>query len=773
MPQFCRAFAANSLLLRMLRKIKRRETRAELRQERVSHWVPGRLPSPSTPSIRKRAREVRRAIDNTACAEMLQFGQRAASPMPSPPTLERLQRTILSDDDEIAMPRPKKARRIECSDDESESDGGMRLTEEAAAVRMEPAAHAEPSEASVTVDILVESGAMDADGTATEASAQPQAAPPRRIAIGDDATSAKPSPPALPNRQLRQSTGIGIEAEEEIRVVQEAEPERALQMARPLQRGPIRIAIGDDVPSPPPPAQPPTPAQQQRMRFDARPAGAVDADGQGGADGDQGETNSERSASNHSPEHSALTGACSASGGACSASGGVHSTSVQPWTEQAENAKVQRAAKECIDTMPPAWREQLCSYGGRARLPIRKRIALTRKKLERLSYGQLSGLRRAIAHLHRYLRDEKLCFEDVACKDVCIDALEEYSDAAKRAARERAAKRAAKRLPPRRNDRGGATATMPIYLGMRRLAKLGIDIAVPDDDVKEVARAGPGMPAVQPLMSLASVETLEQGSCNSERSKFERAYSGGGWLTVAGSTRCIDLQRTAKVRFERCNVLGRMTTVACGVARRSKAASQLEMRPLAWRAPVIPIGCAGEVDLRPLLASMPSNGSGCVFRDFSTPEGARHSIVHATAWIDKPASYQTIVRSLRDLTGQADLGTHNGRHVTPEVGLALKLPKQIRERLGYWREQPVTADSADDQRAMERAIAKARERHTRASALAAMPDRYASVDADVVVSDNARATCLLACRDAMAKWGPGNCPSSTREQIACIANDAQ
>ena len=93
----------------------------------------------------------------------------------------------------------------------------------------------------------------------------------------------------------------------------------------------------------------------------------------------------------------------------------------------------------------------------------------------------------------------------------------------------------------------------------------------------------------------------------------------------------------------------------------------------------------------------------------------------------------------------------------------------MRERLGYWREQPTIGDSVTDQRAIDRAIAKARERHTRASALAAMPDRYASVDADVVVTDNARAACLLACREAMKAWGPGNCPASTREQIAAIA----
>ena len=70
---------------------------------------------------------------------------------------------------------------------------------------------------------------------------------------------------------------------------------------------------------------------------------------------------------------------------------------------------------------------------------------------------------------------------------------------------------------------------------------------------------------------------------------------GGGWLTVASSTRVVDLQRSAEIRFETSSVLGRETVIACGVARKSKARSKMQMKPLPWRAALIPIG-GGEVD---------------------------------------------------------------------------------------------------------------------------------------------------------------------------------
>ena len=440
------------------------------------------------------------------------------------------------------------------------------------------------------------------------------------------------------------------------------------------------------------------------------------------------------------------------------------------WEEQRDAADVERLAAKLMRAMPPEWREQLMAYGQEPALPLHKRIARTRKRIvAKWSSGQLSATIRAVEHLSRYCSDEGVPLADIRAKDVMLDAMQEYDESAQAAAAERARKRAEKGLPPSKRCRGGRTATMPIYYGACNLSKLGISVAAPDPDVKEVARAGPGMPTVQPMMNLSSVEALEDASADASRSEFERAYAGGGWLTAGGGMRGIDLQRTPLIRFETAEILGKHTRIACGRARRSKAGRRIDMRPLAWRAPLIPIGKKSCLDLEPLVSSMPASGEGCGFRDFATPDGMPHSIVHATAWLDKPAAYETIVTSLRDLTGQTDLGTHNGRHVLAEVGRALEFPKHKREHLCYWREQPIIGD-ANDQRAVDRAITKARQRHTRTSAISSLADLYSSVDMETIECDNLRAACLLACRDAMQEWHQSaeGVPDTTREQLEFI-----
>ena len=120
---------------------------------------------------------------------------------------------------------------------------------------------------------------------------------------------------------------------------------------------------------------------------------------------------------------------------------------------------------------------------------------------------------------------------------------------------------------------------------MRKL--LGLPILTPPE-LKEVAKRGPGMPSVASTMSAATMRNLERASDDEARSQHERAYAGGGWLEAAASTRSKDMQRTPKITVVNTKVLGQSTLVACGIAKRSKAGSQKEMRPLAWRAPLIP-----------------------------------------------------------------------------------------------------------------------------------------------------------------------------------------
>ena len=417
--------------------------------------------------------------------------------------------------------------------------------------------------------------------------------------------------------------------------------------------------------------------------------------------------------------------------------------------------------------MPGPWKANLMGFGAQPSLSPMKRERSARKRLLKQSKGIVSNMRRALRHLVSYIEENELeeATKNRVSADILIDSLEDYDTCARGKARERAAKRAKTGKQPRRNDRGGATATMPIYMGYASLeTRLGLPLeATSVSEVKEVGRAGPGMPAVQPMMNLRAVSSLEHTTTDQSASKFERAYAGGGWTTFAASLRTVDLRRTPKVRFESSLVLGKRTRVMCGETTRSKARKKLEMRPLAWRAPIIPIS-GDDVDLQPMIDAMPDSANGGIFRDFVTAPGAPHTIDNAIEWLDKLASHDTIVKSLRVLTGDDSIGGHHGRHVNPEIARALGLPRHTREAIGYWREQPVIGD-ANDAAAIARAVTQARKRRTRAGALASCADRYSSVDAQAVEQDAARAACMLAARELFER----GVPSTTREQIEAIA----
>ena len=194
------------------------------------------------------------------------------------------------------------------------------------------------------------------------------------------------------------------------------------------------------------------------------------------------------------------------------------------------------------------------------------------------------------------------------------------------------------------------------------------------------------------------------------------------------------------------------------------------MRPLAWRAPIIPI--TGKIDLEPLLDSMVDSDEGCVFRDFEVRGGKPHTISNAVEWANSAASHDTIVKSIREILDDPSVGGHDSRHVMPEIGRALGLPRHLREALGYWRGEKIVADTPDDKRAIARAVTRAREQRGRAGRLAACSDRYASVDAEPVEQDATRAACLLAAREQLAVWGD-DIPSSSRDQIEAIAASAK
>ncbi len=82
---------------------------------------------------------------------------------------------------------------------------------------------------------------------------------------------------------------------------------------------------------------------------------------------------------------------------------------------------------------------------------------------------------------------------------------------------------------------------MPIFRGIASARKiLGIPFVI-NEEVKDVARHGPGMPSVQCMLKLQHVAALEAISRDETKNEAERAYAGAEWLSAAASTRTIDM----------------------------------------------------------------------------------------------------------------------------------------------------------------------------------------------------------------------------------------
>ena len=286
----------------------------------------------------------------------------------------------------------------------------------------------------------------------------------------------------------------------------------------------------------------------------------------------------------------------------------------------------------------------------------------------------------------------------------------------------------------------------------------------------QVARVGPGMPTVGTMHSFEHIRTLERVMNDKSKSDQVRAVAAGRWLQVAATTRTIDMQRTRAISFEKTEIVKTVMPVACGIARKSKARNRFEMRPLEWRTPLIPVS-EDHLDFEPLLRVMRLAGEGqsCIYPDWSDNDGNACSILVATRVCNRAASHARIVAAVQAII-EDDCDGHDARHVVPEVGRALDLSKSKRQGLGHWRGEKTIADDKRDMTAFRRAITAARNRATRGGRLAEMADRYASVYAESVVMDDARACCLLAIREQIAKWDADGVPipESTREQIAAI-----
>jgi hypothetical protein len=395
-------------------------------------------------------------------------------------------------------------------------------------------------------------------------------------------------------------------------------------------------------------------------------------------------------------------------------------------------------------------------------------------------------IRRALEYYLGFCRDEGVRAIPPS-QDVIIESLEEYRERAEARAVKRAEGREEKGLAPIESDRKGATMPKDILAGYKNLSKvLGLPFEKVCDSkaVKSVAAAAAGMPRVQPMLSMVTIEAYERTTRDPSASAFDRAYAGGGWLQVPSRLRVKDMQRTPEVTVRYTECFGDRFQVATGTAARSKAPSQAQMRPLPWRAPLIPMSSDDRVDLDPLFDSMPQSSNGCVFRAFACDQGAAGAkdIEHAVEWLDRAATHDEVCNALTSVARRAYVrygltppeddvvGGHMGRHNVPESGRLIKLPKASRERLGYWRAQPAISDSTEDSQAVERALTIARQRKQRMGRIADCADRYSSVDAAPLEMDEEVTACLLAIKGAFDKFKAEGVPipPRTADQAAAI-----
>jgi uncharacterized protein (DUF4415 family) len=329
---------------------------------------------------------------------------------------------------------------------------------------------------------------------------------------------------------------------------------------------------------------------------------------------------------------------------------------------------------------------------------------------------------------------------------------------------------------PLERDQGGKSAVKAIRLGYRNLqVRLGLRVDWDHDFIENVAKCGTKMPTVQPMWPLAGIAELEGMTLSESENEGLRAYAGGLWLLAAASARPVEFQRTSELHFEAYNLEGgERIAIVSGVASKSKAASQREMKALEWRAPLWPIA-AERIDLDPLVASMPKGTSdGCVFRDYAVGEGEPKRLENWRGWIDQAASHHTIAEGLRELMGPEvgekealELTAYGGRHVIPEIARAAEVPTHRREAVGYWRQKATVGDPADHE-AWMRAVRAAREARSKESAMKVMANRYSSRDSAAIEQDHTRIVGLSLARAVFTKMRAAGRVYSTRETTNAV-----
>ena len=407
--------------------------------------------------------------------------------------------------------------------------------------------------------------------------------------------------------------------------------------------------------------------------------------------------------------------------------------------------------------------------------PERKLRMLRRYLINNYKKGKLASMLRALRFWLAFAADE-----GIAPYPAPAEALQfagfEYRTVAQQRATAAAAKRAAQNLPARRNDRGGVTALKPLVSAWESIhSDLSLKFKV-GKGLKKLQRYSAAQPTLARMTNLDWQRAFERATHDPSLNEQEQAYAGAASLMLPAGARTMDFQRTGALELETTTILGTEVNLVSSVARLSKAREMLQMQPLEWRAPILPLEI--KPDLEPLIRSMTDPEHGCMFRAYTVQQGAAHAICQANGWAAEAAEHCAIVRDLRsilvkmgiDPAAAEQFGGHSSRHVLPEIGRVMLLPKASRETLANHAVTPVFADDAADRKQYARAVRNARIRMGRTGRLASQADRYSSELAEPVISDEARVVCLLAAQHAVHTWASeGAAPKSSLEQIRWIS----
>ena len=231
--------------------------------------------------------------------------------------------------------------------------------------------------------------------------------------------------------------------------------------------------------------------------------------------------------------------------------------------------------------------------------------------------------------------------------------------------------------------------------------------------------------------------------------------------------------RTPDLQFEEVTICGSELTVVTGTTAKSKAVTALQMRPLPWRVPIISVAPGPEVNLVPLIWAMQE--CPCMW------PGMDKTATEAGAYTGKPATHAEAVRDMRNilklvprLQGDARvdaIGGHDGRHVIPECARVMKLPRSMRDTIGYWRSPSAVTDETNEKAARDAALRFARVARVRMGWGRHLSDRYSSQVGQVIEGDEGRVACLMAIKAWAGTQPPGAAAPSNRAALQGIADE--